>query len=196
MYAEQEAAIERVLAHERDPAAPKNTKSLIANKLAFGAGVFALAHWVPPEQVFKQLMRLETLALTTIETMDREKLSPQDIPVFLVLFSLDNTFKVNAILYSAQHESVQNQKRVDEMLKTVAALQKKSVVLMPWDAEVTSYDVLHRAFGKPLDKTKAIEVLTIHEFDTTMLMDRRSQLPVVQRLGELCGAIKESKTDP
>jgi hypothetical protein len=151
MYEEFEATIERVLASYEDPTAPKNHKSVITNKLALGAAIFAMAHFSGPEPVIRKVQRIDELARKARSRLQRnEAPSLPNCDLFSYMSIPDANFKVNVIAFAVNHGSPENrsrQSRVTGLLATIPTrglwrethdgLQK--LVIYDWDQYSTYY---------------------------------------------------------
>jgi hypothetical protein len=165
------ATLRAVIAHLEDPSAPKNHPSMISTQLAVATAMLGTAAYGRNETLKGQFRALESLRRECEERIARNKL-PRGGPELIRIYTMpDRRFRLNLLVLDA---SKRHDDAVLAKFRTMlAALTQHDLLVVPWDAHTTAFDIPHRMEFIPVDESKGSmtfrfygwKIDDLHKFD-------------------------------
>lgn len=194
-FEEQRATVERVLQSKIDPNAPKNSQSLVANKLAICAYWWLVVQFQGLEDLLDHIEQIETYR-TEIETrVVNDPRLPDDR--FLLGFGRniapDNACKLNILVLALEHDDRATSRVLKTVRQRLTELPTKQVLLTGWDAHTTAFDIPHVYEGVPIDRTKGITEFEIYDWGHHVF-DKEFQRRTVEEVKRIAVALCSGKS--
>jgi hypothetical protein len=165
------ATLRAVMTHMEDPSAPKNQQSMISTQLAIVTAMFGTAAYGRNETLKGQFRALESLRRECEERIARNKL-PRGGPELIRIYTMpDRRFRLNLLVLDA---SKRHDDAVLARFRTMlAALTQYDLLVVPWAAHTTAFDIPHRMEFIPVDESKGSmtfrlygwKIDDLHKFD-------------------------------
>lgn len=186
MFAVHEAAVRRGMDHREDPAAPKNTQSLVSSQLGQCCALVFLARFSDAKTV---LARLNHMAEFSAECAARVSRSDA-YPKFYLrnmdgYYEPDNAFRLDVLAYAIECDETISASTKESLREELAKLHEKKVALTAWDAEVTPYEMAFRIKGSGVNSSGETTTLIIHEWPFEY--DDAKQREMIERVASLIG---------
>lgn len=155
----------------KDPDAPKNEQSMLANKCGLSASLILSSRFCDAETV---LARIEAVDQFNAELTRRFEDSPNLSPgrgLGLVILKLSHHLQPR-LKFQALADAIIADKGIDdsrkkEIVEYLSKIPSKEILLTAWDAEITSFEVPHRRDGVPIDRSKGVTPLILYSEDIT-----------------------------
>ena len=146
------------------PGAPKNSQSLLGNRLGLGTAIFLLAHFADPSGPLEQLKRMHSYVKRFRERISREQdqFPPHYDEFAAITFELDRLFQVNVIALAVENNTTEKASQKQKVHALLSRLPTKIVVMTNWRAKVSSYDIAHVTHSRPIDKEHGTRTLVVY----------------------------------
>jgi len=153
----------------QDPDAPKNEQSMLGNKWALSASLILSSRFCDAETV---LARIEAVDQFNAELTRRFEDSPNLLPgsgICLMILELSHYLQPR-VKFQALADAIIADKSIDdsEIIEYLSKIPTKKILLTPWDAEITSFDFVHRTLVAPIDKSKGVTPLILYYEDINL----------------------------
>jgi hypothetical protein len=180
----QRQTLDAIIASYEDPSAPKNEVSMLGTKLGMCSAILLASEYIGASQVAAQIEQARsTVERTLAHIREDPERYPDALPLAIErMAGLQRQFELNALLRSATYDASISDTSLDAFTRGLEDVEAKSVEIVAWDAQVTSYDFVHVHQGKPIDTSRGSEHWPLYDWSSGAVSDAKRQQAVLDRV--------------